>query len=99
MKKVSEEKIDEIKKNNDIAVGNIIGSNIFNIFLIIGVSSIIRPLNYIPTFNIDLYILAIGTLLLFIAMFIGKKKKLDRWEAAFLLSAYIGYVVYLIAKI
>ena len=88
-----------LKKNNDIAVGNIIGSNIFNIFLIIGVSAIIRPLHYIPTFNIDLYILAIGTLLLFIAMFIGKKKKLDRWEAAFLLSAYIGYVVYLIAKI
>ena len=88
-----------IKKKNDIAVGNIIGSNIFNIFLIIGVSSIVRPLTYIASFNTDMYILGIGTLLLFIAMFIGGKKKLDRWEAAILLSAYIGYVLYLIAKI
>lgn len=88
-----------LKKNNDIAVGNIIGSNIFNIFLIIGVSSTIRPLNYITSFNFDLAIVAIGTLLLFLAMFVGGKKKLDRWEALLLLLAYLGYVVYLLTKI
>lgn len=84
------------KKNNDIAVGNIIGSNIFNIFLILGVSSLIRPVDYNMSFNIGIYLLSAGTVLLFIAMFSGKKKKLDRWEAAILLLIYIGYTIYLI---
>lgn len=87
-----------IKKNNDIAVGNIIGSNIFNIFFILGVSALIRPVDYNLKFNSDLYILAIGTIFLFVAMFSGKKKKLDRWEAAILLIVYIGYTFYLIQQ-
>lgn len=85
-----------IKKNNDIAVGNIIGSNIFNIFFILGVSSLIRPLEFNLNFNRDLYLLGLGTILLFIAMFSGKKKKLDRWEAGILLLTYIGYTILLI---
>lgn len=85
-----------IKKNNDIAVGNIIGSNIFNIFLILGVSGLIRPLDYKAAFNTDLYLLIFGTLILFFAMFTGKKKRLDRWEAAILLISYLGYTAYLI---
>tara|TARA_R110002020_G_scaffold56306_4_gene155899 strand:- start:67 stop:1035 length:969 start_codon:yes stop_codon:yes gene_type:complete len=86
-----------IKKNNDIAIGNIIGSNIFNILLILGVSSIINPLSYSLTFNTDLYILGAGTIFLFIAMFTGKRKKLDRWEAAILLLTYLAYTSYLIS--
>lgn len=87
-----------IKKNNDIAVGNIIGSNIFNIFLILGVSSIVRPVEYNSVFNIDLGLLALGTIILFAAMFTGKKKKLDRWEALLLLLIYVGYTAFLIHK-
>jgi len=87
-----------IKKNNDIAVGNIIGSNIFNIFLILGVSSVIRPLPYDMTFNGDLFFLALGTIALFIMMFTGGRKKLDRWEAAILLAVYIGYTVLLVSR-
>lgn len=86
------------RKNNDIAVGNIIGSNIFNIFLILGVSGMIRPLSFNTTFNIDIYLVAGGTLLLFLAMFLGGKKRLDRWEAAILLMVYIGYTVFLIQR-
>jgi cation:H+ antiporter len=86
------------KKKSDIAIGNIVGSNIFNIFLILSISSLIRPIDYNPAFNTDLYILAGGTIFLFTAMFIGKKKKLDRWESAILLSAYIGYTVFLVSK-
>ncbi|MBN2519017.1 MAG: calcium/sodium antiporter [Bacteroidales bacterium] len=85
-----------IKKNNDIAVGNIIGSNIFNIFLILGISSLIKPVKYNPVFNSDLYLLLIGTLILFLTMFTGKKKKLDRWEAAILLVIYVVYTIFLI---
>lgn len=84
-----------IKKNSDIAVGNIIGSNIFNIFFILAASSLIKPVHYDGKFNIDLYLLAGGTLLLFMTMFTGKIKKLDRWEAAILLIGYVGYTIYL----
>lgn len=87
-----------IKRNNDIAVGNIIGSNVFNIFLILGVSALIRPLDYNTNFNFDIYLLGAGTLFLFVAMFSGMKKKLDRWEALLLLVTYIGYTIYLIYK-
>jgi cation:H+ antiporter len=87
-----------MKKNNDIAVGNIIGSNIFNIFLILGVSTMVSPILYNPAFNRDVYLLAGGTLFLFIAMFTGKKKKLDRWEASILLLVYIGYTFILIRQ-
>ncbi|MDD4655597.1 MAG: calcium/sodium antiporter [Bacteroidales bacterium] len=85
-----------LRKNNDIAVGNIIGSNIFNIFLILGVSALIKPIKYNIDFNTDLFILGLGTVLVFIFMFSGKKKKLDRWEAAILLCIFIAYTAYLV---
>jgi len=86
------------RKNNDIAVGNIVGSNIFNIFFILGISSMIRPLNYNPAFNTDIYLVSAGTLLLFLAMLVGGKKRLDRWEAAVLLLVYVVYTIILIQK-
>ena len=87
-----------IKKSSDIAIGNIIGSNIFNIFMILGISSIIHPIKYSLSFNEDIYILMFGTVLLLLAMVIGKKNKLDRWEAAIFILFYIGYVIYLITR-
>lgn len=87
-----------MKKNNDIAVGNIIGSNIFNIFLILGVSSLVSPVVYSSAFNTDLFMLGLGTVFLFIAMFTGVRGKLDRWEAAVLLVMYAAYTVYLVLK-
>ncbi|MFN2428682.1 MAG: sodium:calcium antiporter [Cryomorphaceae bacterium] len=87
-----------IKKKADIAAGNIIGSNIFNIFFVLGLSSVIKPIAYDPALNTDIYILLGATALLFIFMFSGKKKKLDRWEAAVLLLAFIGYTIYMVAS-
>lgn len=86
------------KKNNDIAVGNIVGSNIFNIFFILGLSSLVRPINYNMVFNNDLYLLFGGTALLFLFMFLGGKRTLERWEAGILLILYICYTVYLVLK-
>jgi len=86
------------KKKDDIAIGNIIGSNIFNIFLILGASSLISPVEYAPVFNIDIYILVLGTLLLLLAMFTGKKYRLDRWQGAVFLLLYTGYVIHLIMQ-
>lgn len=85
-----------MKKNADIAIGNIVGSNIFNLFLIIGVSGLIRPLDYNPAFNTDIYLLLGGTIFLFFAMFTGKRHRLDRWEATILLSVYLLYTGYLV---
>ena len=84
------------KKNTGIAIGNIIGSNIFNIFFILSVSSLIAPITYNLSFNTDLYILLSGTLFLLIMMFIGKRYKLDRWGAALLLIFYLAYTSFLI---
>lgn len=87
-----------MRKNVDIAVGNIVGSNIFNIFLILGVSSLVNPIHYNPSFNSEVYLLCGGTLLLFIGMFTGQKKKLDRWEAALLLILFLVYTGYLVMQ-
>ena len=84
------------KGNTDLAVGNIIGSNIFNILFILGASALIRPVNYNLAFNLDGIVLVLGTMFLLVTMFTGKKRKVDRWEAAVLLTCYIGYVIYLI---
>jgi cation:H+ antiporter len=87
-----------LKKNTNIAVGNIIGSNIFNIFLVLATIAVVSPVVFNPVFNTDMYLLAGGTLFLFIAMFTGGKKKLDRWESVILLLIYLGYTTMLVAK-
>lgn len=86
------------KKNSDIAIGNVIGSNIFNILLIFSISSIIKPIEYNPKFNLDLLMLIGGTIFLFTSMLTGQKKRLDRWEAGILFAFYIVYTVYLVMK-
>ena len=85
-----------IKRNNDIAVGNIIGSNIFNLLFILGTSAVIRPIPYAPGFNLDVAVLGGGTLLLMLAMYTGRKLTIDRWEAFVLLFTYLAYFVWMI---
>jgi cation:H+ antiporter len=84
------------KKNSDIAIGNVIGSNIFNILLVLSISSIIEPIEYNPKFNLDLYILIGGTIFLLTSMLTGQRRKLDRWEAGILLGFYLFYTLYLV---
>lgn len=95
------------KGKNAIAMGNIVGSNIFNIFLILGITLCIKPiqfyeggtntLNIITLFgaNVDLIVLVVASFLLFLTMFTGKKSVLDRWEAGIFLASYVGYITYL----
>ncbi len=87
-----------IKKNSDIAIGNVVGSNIFNLLFILPISALISPNAYNPAFNVDMWLLIGGTALLFIAMFTGGAKRLDRWEAAILLLVYFGYTGFLIVQ-
>ncbi|MFH1615497.1 MAG: calcium/sodium antiporter [Planctomycetota bacterium] len=86
------------KKNADIAVGNIVGSNIFNIFFILGISSIVRPLPFQAKDNVDVGVTIFSSLLLFICMFTGKKRLLDRWEAVIFILLYSAYITFLIIR-
>ena len=84
------------KKNSDLAIGNVIGSNIFNVLLILPFSAMIHPIDYNTLFNKDIFLIMGGTIFLFAAMFMSGKKKLDRWEAMILLLGYIIYIGWLI---
>lgn len=87
-----------MKKNVDLAIGNIVGSNIFNIFWILGVTSLIKPVA-IPNFiNTDIIILGIATFALFLFMFVGKKHELEKWNGWLFIAAYIAYIVFLIIR-
>lgn len=83
-------------KKFDIAIGNVVGSNIFNIFLILGISGVIRDTHFDPMFNIDIWVLILATIMLFLSMFTGKVRRIDRPEAVIFLLMYGAYVVLLV---
>lgn len=82
------------RKNTDIAIGNVVGSNIFNIFWILGLSSVISPLNFSPSSNRDILMAIFASFLLFVVMFTGKKHTLERWDGAIYLVLYFCYMIY-----
>ncbi len=86
------------KKNVDIAVGNVVGSNIFNIFWILGISAVIKPLPFHPALTFDLLVTVGATLVLFIALFVGKKHTLERWQGVVFVLLYVAYIIYLIVR-
>jgi cation:H+ antiporter len=86
------------RRNTDIAIGNVIGSNIFNVLFILGITGIVHPISYNDLMNFDIYVLMVSTVVLMIFMFTMSKHKLDRWEAAILLIGYFAYTIYLIGS-
>jgi cation:H+ antiporter len=93
------------KKSFDIALGNIVGSNIFNIFLILGVSSIIRPLIPPPAINVDIAIAGGASLILMLAIilsghptFFGKRYEIPRAQGLLFLLFYFSYLAYLVYR-
>ena len=82
-----------IKGNSDIAIGNIIGSNIFNMLLIIGVSALIKPITYNITYNIDMVILIIATIILSMFPLIRPRNKMTRTNGTVFLGLYALYMV------
>jgi cation:H+ antiporter len=83
-----------LKRQGDIALGNIVGSNIFNVFGILGVSALVKPLALpFGQFQLDWLIMLAFTLLL--APFVVSGLRLVRWEGLVLLTAYFAYVVWL----
>lgn len=86
------------KRNSDIAVGNIVGSNIFNIFYILGISAVIRPIPFTAANNFDVWVTILSSCALFASMFIGKRRFMERGEGAFFVVCYIAYVCYLVNR-
>lgn len=84
------------KKQSDIAIGNVVGSNIFNIFWILGVSGIIRPLPFSTNLNSDILMTVYASVLLFLVMFVGQKRVIERWQGVFMVTSYFAYIVFLI---
>ena len=84
-----------IKGKNQLALGNIIGSNIFNIALIVGTSAAISPFEIDAISTIDMVMLIVPVLLLWASAFTFKRYKLDRIEGAIFLVVYVGYITYL----
>lgn len=81
------------KKKSDIAIGNVVGSNIFNIFYILGLSAVISPVQFnAASFNFDLYVLITTSTMLLLMMFIGKKYHFGRFEGSIFLIGYILYI-------
>lgn len=86
-----------LKKNSDLAVGNAIGSNLFNILMVLGVSALIEPIAYDPVLNIEIYILLFATLLvlLFIKIDLGKTRKaISKLEGIILIVVYMLFLIY-----
>jgi len=86
------------KKNVDIAIGNIVGSNIFNVFWILGISAFITPLPFTASSNIDVLVAIGATLLLFFALFVGRKHTIEKWQGVGFILLYIIYVAYLVMR-
>ena len=82
------------KGNADIAIGNVVGSNLFNILFVLGTSSLIIPMVYEPNFIIDGILAAAAGVLLWVAVF--KKKELRRPWGIVMLLCYVGYFIYLL---
>ncbi|MFO7622691.1 MAG: calcium/sodium antiporter [Bacteroidales bacterium] len=84
------------KKQTDIAIGNIVGSNVLNILWILGFNALIRPLPLNPASNIDILMTIFASLILFISMYISKKHVIERWQGIVMVVIYFIYVVFLI---
>ena len=88
-----------VKKKGQLALGNIIGSNIFNLMLILGCSALITPLSFAHIDLVDAGVLFGSTVLLGFTMLTGKRNIIDRWEGAILTLAWCGYMAWLIYEI
>ena len=86
------------KRNVDIAVGNVVGSNIFNLFFVLGISSTVSSVPINPDNQIDLLVNIVMSMLLFLFIFTGKGRKLERWEGIILLLLYLIYLISLLYK-
>lgn len=85
-----------VKKNTDIAIGNVVGSNIFNIFFILGLSAVVYPLPIQNASQFDILVNILANTLLFLFIFIGRGRRIVQWEGVLFLLLYGAYLLALI---
>lgn len=83
-----------LKKNSSIAIGNVLGSNILNIFVVLGISSLITPLPFDTKMNQQLLILFVANVIMVTTIFVGEGKKISRFEGAILTLGYIAFILF-----
>ncbi len=88
-----------LKGRGQMALGNVLGSNIFNILLILGGSALIHPLSFESMTTVDLGVVQLCTILIFLSAYLFKKRELDRVEGALFILMEAGYMWYLIANL
>ena len=87
------------RRNVDIAVGNVVGSNIFNLFIVLGISGVVRPIPFNPVYTLDLIVMISATVVFFVFMFIGHPgKTIQRREGGVLVLLYAAYMTFLIYR-
>lgn len=85
-----------LKKNPEMAIGNVIGSNLFNIFFVLGCSATITPLTIQGLTPVDFSVLILSAVLLYVFGLFFRKRTITRWEGLALVACYVGYTAYLI---
>ena len=87
------------KRKEQLALGNILGSNVFNAMLILGLSSVITPLSFASMTIVDIITLVLSAVLLLIWAYTGRKNRIDRREGAAMLLCYVAYNVFLFSRL
>lgn len=86
------------KKSTDLAVGNIMGSNIFNIFFVLGITTLLKPIPITGQNLADMYILGAATIITFLAILFHKRHEITRKEGIILLAFYLLYLVFIVQR-
>ncbi|MBQ0126810.1 MAG: calcium/sodium antiporter [Bacteroidales bacterium] len=87
------------KKKGQLALGNILGSNVFNILLILGCSAVVSPISFAAMDLIDMLVLFGSAVLVWMSSYTFKKDRIDRCEGAIFVLCFIGYYVYLVSQL
>lgn len=82
------------KHNSDIALGNVFGSNIFNVFFVLATSAVVNPLPAYEGIELDAVMAALGSIIVWMAVKTNKERAVKRWAGALLLLVYAGYLTY-----
>ena len=87
------------KKKDQLALGNVLGSNVFNILLILGTSAVVTPLSTVALTWVDLGVLLSSAALIWVWTYTGHRDRIDRWEALLMLLLFFGYYAWLFMKL
>ena len=87
------------KKKGQLALGNILGSNVFNILLILGTSAVVTPLSTLALTWVDYGVLLLSAVMVWLWTYTGRRDRVDRWEAVLMLLTFFGYYTWLFMKL